>query len=519
MIKKTMAINPRADNQWFYFLFKKRLPISLYFIIPLVVALIAFASGFIALVLVETFFADSKILFLMPSLKSEVNALLRWTRLEILGFTFLGGVAGIGIVYAILNPLRKVLMEARKIAKGDFSGRMDVKGLDELGILGKDFNLMVSSLNEYFIDGLAGGWILFDPNGKIVSINRGALNILQCDSEDLIGKPHIALTKILNIDSVLESWIKDSVQKQIEHSIKELNAVNADGRNLKLTFSTSRLKDKDDNYSGMAMTVKDLARANEITEKMQRADKLAALGGMAAGLAHEIRNPLGSIKGLTQLLDEEFDEADKARTYTKTMIKEIDRLNGVVTNLLNFSQPTQSKFNYCDINELLKQALGLVNLSVNKKQVNVVQSMDPNLPAFWGDGEKLVQAFLNLLLNAVQAVNEGGTISLTTAFDPNRVINKEGFAKGMISIEIKNSGEPIPPEIISNLFDPFFTTKKDGTGLGLPITHQIVTLHRGEVILTHTNGFTEFNIELPLAVPPEVEEESLMTDLKDKNDC
>jgi signal transduction histidine kinase len=130
-----------------------------------------------------------------------------------------------------------------------------------------------------------------------------------------------------------------------------------------------------------------------------------------------------------------------------------------------------------------------------------------------------VQAFLNLLLNAVQAVNEGGTISLTTAFDPNRVINKEGFAKGMISIEIKNSGEPIPPEIISNLFDPFFTTKKDGTGLGLPITHQIVTLHRGEVILTHTNGFTEFNIELPLAVPPEVEEESLMTDLKDKNDC
>ena len=311
-----MAFKSGTDNHWFYFLFKKRLPISLYIIIPFVVTLIAFSSGFIALVLFEYFLLDNNILALAPSIKSEVKELLYWTKLEILGFTFLGALAGIGIVYAILNPLRKVLMGARQIAEGDFSSRLDIKELDELGILGKDFNLMVSSLNEYFIDSMAGGWILLDPHGKIVSVNRGALNILQCESEDLTGKHHEALLSVLRADPLLNKWIENSLKNQIEHSLNELKVMDAKSRNLKLTFSTSCLMDKDDNFVGMAMTLKDLTRASEITEKMQRADKLAALGGMAAGLAHEIRNPLGSIKGLTQLLDEEFKEGARAKTYT-----------------------------------------------------------------------------------------------------------------------------------------------------------------------------------------------------------
>ena len=513
-----MALNSDKDNRWFYFLFKKRLPISLYIIIPLVVALIAFSSGFIALVLFEYFLVNNEALFLVPSINLEVLKLLRWTKLEILGFTILGAVAGVGIVYAILNPLKKILTGARQIAKGDFSSRMDVYGLDELGILGKDFNKMVSSLNEYFIDNLAGGWILLDLHGKIVSANRGALNILQCESEDMVGKPHNTMLKILKIDPLLENWIDDSLQNQLERSLKEIEAVDAEGRNLRLTFSTSRLKGKDDDFVGMAVILKDLTRAHEITEKMQRADKLAALGGMAAGLAHEIRNPLGSIKGLTQLLDEELDGEVKARTYTKTMIREIDRINGVVTNLLNFSQPTQSEFHYCDINKLLKQALDLVQLMINKKRVQVKQSTDPDLPTLWGDEEKLVQAFLNLLLNAVQAVNEGGEIVLVTTFDSDRLINEDGVAKGVISVQIKNSGDPIPSEIISNLFDPFFTTKKDGTGLGLPITHQIIALHGGTLTPSRSAGLTEFNIELPITDHIKVKEEVMAIGQKTKYD-
>ena len=494
-----MALNSSKENHWFYILFKKRLPISLYIIIPFVVALIAFSSGFIALVLFDYFIVNNHIVALAPSLKPEIGKLLRWTKLEIMGFTSLGGVAGVGIVYAILNPLRKILTSARKIAEGDFSGRLDIKGLDELGILGKDFNRMVSSLNEYFIDSMAGGWVLLDPQGKIVSVNRGALNIFQCESEDLVGEPYSTLFKFLSIDPLLGNWIEESLQNKLEHSLNELEAVNREGRSLKLTLSTSQLKDKDDAFAGMAMTLKDLTRASEITEKMQRADKLAALGGMAAGLAHEIRNPLGSIKGLTQLLEEELKEGDKARTYTETMIREIDRLNGVVTNLLNFSHPSKKEFHFCDMNKLLERALGLVQMNIDDKKIKVTRDMDPNLPALWGDEEKLVQAFLNIFLNAVQAVNEAGEIVLSTRFDPSRHVNKEGFVEGAIFVQIKNSGDPIPLEIIPNLFDPFFTTKKDGTGLGLPITHQIVTLHGGTLTPLCANGYTEFNMEIPIA--------------------
>jgi PAS domain S-box-containing protein len=492
-----MAQIPDTNNRWFYFLFKKRLPVSLYFIVPLVVALIAFASGFIGLVLLEQFLESNHIPSLSPTMNTEVSRLLAWTRFEVLVFTMLGSIAGAGIVYAILNPLGKIIDRARKMAEGDFSSRLDAQGLDELGILGKDFNLMVTSLNDYFVDSMAGGWILLNTDGKIISANRGALNILQCESEDLVGQVYETLFDFLNIDPVVGARIKEGVQSQKEIAAKEFEASLKDGKAVTLSLSTSLLQDKNDNFVGMAITLKDLTRANEITEKIQRADKLAALGGMAAGLAHEIRNPLGSIKGLTQLLGEEFKDGARAHTYTKTMIREIDRINGVVTSLLHFSQPAHNEFRFCKINELLEQALDLLQLNINKKNVRVMQVLDPRLPAFWGDSEKLTQAFLNLLLNAVQAVNEGGEIRLITSFDLDR-------GDGVIYVRVKNTGKPIDPSIVSVLFNPFFTTKKEGTGLGLPITHQIISLHGGTLIHERSVEFTEFNIELPLVKKPEM---------------
>ncbi|MBC8284580.1 MAG: HAMP domain-containing protein [Nitrospinae bacterium] len=499
-----MAQNPDATNHWFYFLFKKRLPVSLFFIVPLVVALVAFSSGFIALVLLDNFLESNNVASVSPVMKTEVAQLLGQIKFEVLGFTAMGALAGIGIVFAILNPIRKILLKARQVAEGDFNSRLDIKALDELSILGKDFNLMVSSLNDFFVDNMAGGWVLIDTHGKIISVNRGALNILQCDSDDLVGYGYETLFNFLFLDEIFKSQVIDVLQSPEEILAKEIETKLLNGTCIKLSLSTSMLKDKEGKFVGKALTLKDLTRANEITEKIQRADKLAALGGMAAGLAHEIRNPLGSIRGLTQLLGEEFKEGGRSHAYTKTMIREIDRINGVVTSLLSFSQPTENKFHFCNINDLLERALDLLKLNIDKKQVKVMRAMDLSVPEYWGDGEKLVQAFLNLLLNAVQAVNEKGEIRIITSFHPNQMVKKDGSPKGVISVQIKNSGKPIDDSVMPDLFNPFFTTKKDGTGLGLPITHQIISMHGGTLVPERSEGFTEFNIELPWEKEPEM---------------
>ena len=257
-----MAQSPDTNNRWFYFLFKKRLPVSLYFIVPLVVALIAFSSGFIGLVLLEQFLESNHIFSLSPTIKTEASRLLAWTRFEVLVFTTLGGIAGVGIVFAILNPLRKILDRARKMAEGDFSSRLDAQGLDELGILGKDFNLMVSSLNDYFVDSMAGGWILLNTEGKIISANRGALNILQCESEDLVGQVYETLFDFLSIDPIMGARVKDGVQSQKEIAAKEFEASLKDGKVATLSLSTSLLQDKNDNFVGMAITLKDQTRCH-----------------------------------------------------------------------------------------------------------------------------------------------------------------------------------------------------------------------------------------------------------------
>lgn len=493
-----MPFGLEIARRWFYLLFKKRLSISFFVIIPLVLGLTAFASGFIALVLIEYFLPVGGTPSFGGPGPEKLLEVVEYIRFEVLAFTILGILAGVGIAFAILNPLKKIMAGARQIAHGDFSGSLDVENLEELGILGQDFNLMVSSLNKYFIDSMTGGWILLNRSGKIASINPGALNILGCQAEDLVGKPLQKLFQYFHSDKDLSRLITDALNGKTVLPQQEIEIVTHDDRKTTLSLSTTLLKDKDDLFVGVAATIKDLNRARQLTEQMQNTDKLASLGGMAAALAHEIRNPLGSIKGLTQLLDEEFSEGERGRTYTRTMVREIDRLNEVVTHLLNFAQPTPAKKEECDINQLLEQALEVALININKREARVNTLFDPTLPPVWAEGRKLVQAFLNLLLNASQAVDRSGEIRLTTTF---QAPEEDPQKPGRVVATIENSGGSIDPAHAAQIFDPFFTTKKEGTGLGLAITHQIVTMNRGTIEVAQKGAFTVFTVTFPSMEP------------------
>ena len=226
---------------------------------------------------------------------------------------------------------------------------------------------------------------------------------------------------------------------------------------------------------------------------IRRADRLASLGTLTAGLAHEIRNPLVAIKTFIQLLPERLNDEEFLNHFTNIASSEVDRISLFINELLNFARPYEPKLEFEDINTVLDGIVLLASTETKKKQVNVVKSYSPNLPLVQIDREQIKQVFLNILLNAVEATPEDGSITVKT-----RSFTKPG-GETYIQIEFTDTGCGIPPEQLEEIFNPFFTTKSTGSGLGLSISHQIVEDHKGYIhVESELNKGSSFFINLPL---------------------
>lgn len=228
----------------------------------------------------------------------------------------------------------------------------------------------------------------------------------------------------------------------------------------------------------------------EIEEQLRRADRLSALGQLSAGMAHEIRNPLGSIRGTAEILQEGIDPADRRYEFTCILIKEVDRLNKVVQNFLDFARPSGGDRELVDINRLLAEVLTLTGQPALKNGVTTRLEAGV-VPEMEGDGEQLKQAFLNLVLNALQAMPAGGSLTISTA-----------LTEGTLEIRFTDTGGGIPRENLDRIFNPFFTTRGEGTGLGLAITHRIIQGHGGRIAVESRVGAgTTFILTFPVNAP------------------
>jgi len=208
-------------------------------------------------------------------------------------------------------------------------------------------------------------------------------------------------------------------------------------------------------------------------EQVKRADRLSAIGQLAAGLAHEIRNPLASIDGAAEVLDVADDKPELRKETVSIIRKECSRLNRLLTSLLDFARPRRPEWREVDLSKVLDSVIDLVSHSAGKG-ITFHKETASGGPKLLGDAEQLTQVVLNLTLNAAQAMPGGGDVWLTT---------RQGDDGG-IMIQIRDQGPGISEENIDNIFDPFFTTKDTGTGLGLSVVHQIVTQHGGTVAVT-----------------------------------
>ncbi|MDA8098172.1 MAG: ATP-binding protein [Nitrospiraceae bacterium] len=205
-------------------------------------------------------------------------------------------------------------------------------------------------------------------------------------------------------------------------------------------------------------------------EQLRRADRLSALGELSAGMAHEIRNPLGSIKGAAEILRDDYLPEDPKFEFLQILLRETDRLNAIVQEFLGFARPKPPEYREADVNGIIESVAALTVQQAKKAGVVVALHPDRSIGIRNLDGGLLQQAVLNLVLNAIQAMNGGGTLDIAT-----------GCRDGILSISVADSGPGITPENKKKLFTPFFTTKNNGTGLGLAITYRIVQNHKGTI--------------------------------------
>lgn len=342
------------------------------------------------------------------------------------------------------------------------------------------------ALHERIVDSIRSGVVTTDLAGSIFTVNKAAEEITGYDARDLRGADV----------SILFGQIKD----QIDSSLRavedgklnprfEAECLTADGLRLRLGFSISPLHDDSGATSGLIITFQDLTQVRALEETQRRQDRLAAVGRVAAGIAHEIRNPLAAMRGSIQVLRAETDGDSAQAELMEIILRESDRLNGIITDFLTYARPRQVALAETDLREPLRETLTLLRHSPETRADHVFDEDYPEGPLVADvDAAGLRQVFWNLARNALQAMPEGGTLRVKL----NRTEHER------VRVTFSDTGQGMPPEQVERLFEPFSSSRTGGTGLGLSIAYQIVRDHGGTINVRSREGHgTTIIIELP----------------------
>ena len=245
-----------------------------------------------------------------------------------------------------------------------------------------------------------------------------------------------------------------------------------------------------------------LQREKELKDSqaiLRRTDRLSSLGLLTAGLAHEIRNPLVAIRTFTQLLPERYEDAEFREGFQGLALKEVDRICGLINDLLSFARPSKPNVAPENINDVVDNIARILETQAKERGMAISREFSDSLPKVWIDREQMKQVFMNLILNAIQAMRDGGSIILSTRLSAK---NETELTREYVQVEVRDNGVGIPPEDLEQIFDPFFTSKDEGSGLGLAVSHQIVQEHGGFVTVNSTVGKgTSFFVHVPVGKP------------------
>jgi PAS domain S-box-containing protein len=462
--------------------------------------------------------------------KRRMESEIRHTRRELGILTLVtlvlgGGVAAL-VARRIARPMRKLAEGAAAISRGELNQRILPASSDEIGQVAIAFNHMASQLfqqrtaletahsdlrrhfeevadlksyTESILQSLTSGIITLDLEGRVVTMNAAAELLTGLFAPEAGGR--YCSEVFLHSPEVVEV-LMETLTSRASVATTSLALRKRNGTSLPIELSTAPLGRADGKDLGVVAIFKDVTVVHELQAQLRRSDRLAALGTMAAGLAHEIKNPLTSLRTFTRLVSRKFNEERFRETFERVVPRELERINGIVESLLELARPRRLNLTPVQVPALLELALDLYSHQIESKSITVLREYDRDLPSIQADAEHLYQALLNLVANALDAMGPERRLTLRAGWSDVgewQPASRKAPRRG-VKVEIEDTGTGIPPSDQDSIFNPFFTTKDGGTGLGLAIAHKIIEDHGGRITFRSSPGIgTTFTILLSAA--------------------
>ena len=430
----------------------------------------------------------------------------------------LGTLLSILSARRITRPLGNLVAATREAARGNLD--LDVKVLtgDEVEVLASNFDVMIKEiighrkeleiqlieiqrLQQYLAKLLAtmsDGLLTVDMQGRIHTINPAAANLLGLE-EIAPGSENPPLQS-LEADSKLKQYLAGIRENPGEQGAREIE-IDAGGTIRNLLISASILPNAGGRPEEIILNVHDISELKKLEASMRQAERLAALGTLAAGMAHEIRNPLSAIKTFVQLLPRKVAKEGFLEKFQRTVPRELDRINNLVEDLLDLARIPKYTFRKMSVQTLLQQTVDALEQELEMGQISCSMEVDSGLPTVEVDADQLAKAFTNLTRNAIQSMPDGGQLDILASAHgpPSNLAGRQIASPAEVHIVFQDSGSGISPDDLKNIFNPFFTTKDKGTGLGLAITHKVISEHGGQIEVESRAGRgSRFIIRLPV---------------------
>lgn len=444
---------------------------------------------------------------------------IKWVIL-IIGFIALifGTLVSTWTARRITKPLDNLVRVTQEAARGNLSQKIRIRTGDEVQVLASNFDTMIREIiahreqlekqlleikrlqryTEKLLTTMSDGLLTLDMSGNISTMNPAAGLLLNISGERPI-KGHPASNTFINYP-MLNDYLQQILEKPGDRNPREIQLSGEnDGRSI--LISSSILRDRENHPQEIILNLHDITALKKLEASIRQAERLAALGTLAAGMAHEIRNPLSSIKTFVQLLPQKLEKPGFLEKFQRTVPRELNRINDLVEDLLDLARVPKYVFQNTNLKTLMEQALDATDVQLQDRHIQCRCVIADKLPSVRADANQLARAFHNLIRNAVQAMPQGGELHIRASVhrgDPRRA---ESATAGddRVSVVFQDTGPGISAVELENIFNPFFTTKEKGTGLGLAITHKVITEHGGQIEVESAPGHgSRFIVYLPV---------------------